>query len=27
VGIVVEGDAQADLDVPAGDPDLLDHQA
>jgi len=27
VGVVVEGDAQADLDVPAADPDLLDHQA
>jgi hypothetical protein len=27
VGVVVEGDAQADLDVPVADPDLLDHQA
>ena len=25
--MVVQGDAQADLDVPAADPDLLDHQA
>jgi hypothetical protein len=24
--VVVQGDAQADLDVPAADPDLLDRQ-
>jgi hypothetical protein len=25
--VVVQGDAQADLDIPAADSDLLDHQA